>query len=136
MPRAIQQHVEFSASPKELFEVYLDSKKHAAATGATAKLSRKIGGAWHAHKGMIGGRNLLIVPGRMIVQSWRAKFWRKADVSILILKFTETRHGARVDLIHVGVPSYDQKDVKGGWPKYYWKPWKKYLARKKNKKKS
>lgn len=135
MPPVIQQYVEFSVSPKELFEVYLSSKKHSAATGAPAKLSRKIGGAWHAHNGMIGGRNLLIVLGRMIVQSWRAKFWKKADVSILVLKFTKTRHGARVDLVHVGVPSYDQTGVKGGWPKYYWKPWKKYLARGKSKKK-
>ncbi len=54
MPRAIQQHVEFSASPKELFELYLDSKKHAAATGAPANLSCKVGGAWNAHGGMIG----------------------------------------------------------------------------------
>jgi hypothetical protein len=62
MPPAIQQHVEFSASPSALFELYLNSRKHAAATGAPAKLSRKMGGAWQAYGGMIGGRNLLIVP--------------------------------------------------------------------------
>jgi activator of HSP90 ATPase len=128
MPPVIQQHVDFSVSPQELFELYLNSKKHAAATGAPAKLSRKIGGAWHAHSGMIGGRNLLIVPGRVIVQSWRAKFWKKEDISILILKFLKTRVGTRVDLVHAGVPSYDQQGVRGGWPKYYWKPWKRYLA--------
>jgi activator of HSP90 ATPase len=134
MPPAIQQHVEFSASPNTLFELYLNSRKHAAATGVPAKLSRKIGGAWQAYRGVIGGRNLLIVPGRMIVQSWRAKFWKKGDVSILVLKFTKTRGGARLDLVHVEVPSYDQKGVRGGWPKYYWRPWKKYLASQKNKK--
>jgi activator of HSP90 ATPase len=128
MPPVIQQHVEFSVSPQELFELYLNSRKHAAATGAPAKLSRKVGGAWSAHGGRIGGKNLLIVPGRVIVQSWRAKFWKKEDISILILKFLKTRGGARVDLVHVGVPSYDQQGVRGGWPKYYWKPWKRYLA--------
>jgi activator of HSP90 ATPase len=128
MPPVIQQHVEFSVPPQELFELYLNSRKHAAATGAPAKLSRKVGGTWSAHGGMIGGRNLLIVPGRVIVQSWRAKFWKKEDISILILKFLKTRGGARVDLVHVGVPSYDQQGVRGGWPKYYWKPWKRYLA--------
>ena len=135
MPLAIQQRIEFSASPNVLFELYLNSKKHAAATGAPANLSRKNGGAWHAYHGMIGGRNLLIVPGRMIVQSWRAKFWKKGDVSILVLKFTKTRSGTRVDLFHAEVPPYDQKGVRAGWPKYYWKPWKRYLASKKSRKK-
>ncbi|MFI5058660.1 MAG: SRPBCC domain-containing protein [Candidatus Acidiferrales bacterium] len=136
MPPVIQQHAEFFASSKELFELYLDSRKHAAATGAPARLSHKTGGAWQAHGGMVGGRNLLIVPGRMIVQSWRAKFWKKEDISVLVLKFTKTRRGARVDLVHVDVPHYDQKGVRGGWPKYYWKPWKKYLADRNRKKKN
>jgi len=136
MPPVINQHAEFPAPPKEVFELYLDSRKHAAATGAPARLSRKIGGSWHAHGGMIGGRNLLIAPGRMIVQSWRAKFWKKEDISVLVLEFTRTRGGARVDLIHVDVPYYDQKGVRGGWPKYYWKPWKKYLADRSRKKKN
>ena len=130
MPPAVRQHAEFPVSPIVLFEMYLDSRKHTAATGAPAKLSRKNGGAWQAYHGMIGGRNLMIAPGRMIVQSWRAKFWKKEDVSILLLKFNKTRSGARVDLVHVEVPSYDQKGVRGGWPKYYWKPWKKYLTEK------
>jgi hypothetical protein len=62
MTLVIQQQVEFSVPPQVLFELYLNSRKHAAATGAPARLSRKIGGAWHAHSAMIGGRNLLIVP--------------------------------------------------------------------------
>jgi hypothetical protein len=71
MTPAILQHVKFHASPKILFEMYMDSGKHAAATGAPAKMSRKIGGEWHAHGGAIGGKNLLIVPGQKIVQAWR-----------------------------------------------------------------
>jgi len=136
MPPVIQQRVEFSALARELFELYLDSRKHAAATGAPAKLSRKIGGAWQAHGGIIGGRNLLIEPGRLIVQSWRAKFWKKKDISILVLGFTKTRRGTLVELVHVGVPYYDRKGVRAGWPKYYWKPWKEYLADRNRKKKN
>ena len=61
MPPTIEQHVEFNASPKTLFEMYMDSKKHSAATGQPAKLSRKPGGKWQAFKGMIGGTNLFVV---------------------------------------------------------------------------
>lgn len=131
MTPAILQRVKFPASPKILFEMYMDSKKHAAATGAPAKLSRKIGGPWQAHGGAIGGKNLLIVPGQKIIQVWRAAHWKKAESSILILTFEKAPGGSLVELVHVGVPHHDQKGVRNGWPNYYWKPWKKYLASRK-----
>jgi hypothetical protein len=34
----------FAAPPNELFEMYMDSKKHSAATGAPAKIDRRAGG--------------------------------------------------------------------------------------------
>jgi activator of HSP90 ATPase len=128
MTPTVQQRAKFRVSPKVLFELYMDSKKHAAATGGPAKISRKAGGAWQAYGGSIGGKNLFIVPGRMIVQSWRARLWKKDDISILTLTFTKARGGTVLDLVHAGVPQYDQKGVRQGWPQYYWKPWKKYLA--------
>ena len=131
MTPAIQQRATFPVSRKVLFELYLDSKKHAAATGAPAKISRKAGGSRRAHGGQIGGTNLMIVTGRMIVQAWRAAHWKKEDVSILVLKFSKAPGGARVDLVHAGVPPYDHNGVVNGWVKYYWKPWKKYLSSKK-----
>lgn len=130
MTPAIQQSEEFSASPAELFEMYLDSKKHSAATGGVAKISRKIGGAFTAWGGQLRGKNLLIIPKRMIVQSWRSTNFKKGDPdSILILTFSKTASGARVSLVHAGVPEQDHAGVSQGWPKYYWEPWRMYLAR-------
>ena len=128
MTSIIRQRVKFSAPPDVLFDLYMDSEKHAAATDAPAKLSSKPGGAWKAHGGAIGGLNLMLIPGRMIAQSWRATHWHDEDVSILILTFAKVKGGTILDLVHVGVPQYDQKGVRYGWPNYYWKPWKKYLA--------
>jgi len=133
MTPIIVQRVKFPASPKILFEMYMDSGKHAAATGAPAKLSRKVGGAWHAHGGAIDGKNLHILPGKQIVQTWRAGFWKKNELSILIMTFEKASGGAAVEIVHIGVPQHDQKVVRNGWPKYYWKPWKKYLAAQKQK---
>jgi len=133
MTPTISQQVKFSASPETLFGMYMDSMKHAASTGAPAKLSRKAGGAWRAHGGMIGGKNLLIVPGKKIVQTWRAGFWKKDELSVLIMTFEKAPGGAIVGIVHVGVPQHDQKGVRNGWPKYYWKPWKKYLKAQKKK---
>ena len=77
MVSIIHQKVSFTASPRELFAIYLDSKKHGAAIDDKASISRKVGARFTAFSGMLRGRNLMIVPNLMIVQSWRAKPWRR-----------------------------------------------------------
>jgi len=130
MAKIIQQTVRFKASPEELFDTYLDSKKHAAVIGSPVSISRKVGGKFVAFDGMISGKNLLIVPKRLIVQAWRAKPWKKRDPdSILILRFSKAPGGGRIDLAHVNVPAYDHAGVTKGWHKYYWNPWKASLTR-------
>ena len=134
MTKAIQQSVEFNASPQTLFNLYMDSRKHSAATGARAELGRRPGDPFTAFDGMLQGKNLVIVPKKMIVQAWRAASWKKADPdSILILTFSKTESGGRVNLVHVNVPEYDHKGVTEGWKKYYWKPWQVYLEGRKRK---
>jgi len=131
MTKPIVQSVTFKASPEELFEIFTDSKKHSAATRAKASVSAKAGAKFTAFEGMLSGRNLLVVPGRMIVQAWRASPWKDSDLdSILVLNFSKAPGGGRIDLVHVGVPQHDHKGVTKGWPVYYWKPWKTYLKRK------
>jgi activator of HSP90 ATPase len=134
MTRTIQQSVKFKAAPRELFELYIDSKKHSTATKAPARISRKTGGRFSARGGMVFGRNLVIIPNRMIVQAWRAKPWRASDPdSILVLTFQDVAGGAQVNLIHVNVPPYDLAGVTEGWKKYYWKPWREYLTQQRKK---
>ena len=126
----IKQSVRFSASPKELYSMYTDSKKHSAATGAKATVSGRAGAKFTAFGGMITGQNLMVVPGRMIVQRWRSKHFHKTDPdSILILRFAGTGRDGRIDLVHVNVPDQDFVGVRKGWPKHYWGPWKKYLKK-------
>jgi len=129
MTPVIQQTVRFRTTPHELFEMFLDSRKHSQSTGMPARISRKIGGGFRAFDGALEGKNLLIVPGKQIVQLWRATHWKKEDWSILILTFSKVPRGAQIDLVHVGVPAYDRKGVREGWPKYYWRPWKKILMK-------
>jgi activator of HSP90 ATPase len=99
-------------------------------TGMPAKVSRRVGAGFTAFGGALRGRNLLIVPKRMIVQAWSSRQWRAGDPdSILVLCFSKARGGGRIDLVHVNVPAHDHKGVTKGWPKYYWAPWKRYLAK-------
>jgi activator of HSP90 ATPase len=131
MTKVIQQSVTFPASPERLFEIYIDSRKHSAATGAKATVSSKTGGRFAAFDGMLSGQNLVVIPNQMIVQAWRGAHWKKTDGdSILILKFSKTKSGGRVELVHVNVPDHDHAGVTKGWSKFYWKPWRAYLRKK------
>ena len=131
MTPAIQQSAQFACSPKQLFEMYMDSAKHTAATGSPARISRKVGGTFTAFDGKLLGRNLLIVPDRMIVQAWRSAGWKRGDQdSIVVLAFSKIADGSQVDLLHVDVPEHDHEGLTKGWRKFYWEPWEQYVAEK------
>jgi activator of HSP90 ATPase len=132
MTKAIQHSARFPVSPKQLFETYLDSRQHSAATGGRARMSRKAGGKFTAWNGQLSGHNLLIVPGRLIVQAWRSVNFKPSDPdSILVLRFSRAPGGSQVDLVHANVAAQDHAGVTQGWHKYYWEPWKKYFATRK-----
>lgn len=132
MSKPIEQRVTLPASPEELFRTYLDSVKHSRVTGAPARVSRKVGGSFTAFGGALKGRNIAIVPNRMIVQTWRSTGWKKSEHdSVLVLTFHKAPGGGKIHLVHVGVPQHDHAGVRKGWPSYYWKPWKALLAAKK-----
>jgi activator of HSP90 ATPase len=134
MKPSIEQSVKFPCSPEVLFEMYMDSAKHSASTGARAQITRRAGGRFTAFDGALNGRNLLIIPNRMIVQAWRSTAFKKGDPdSVLVLEFSNAQGGAKVHLVHVNVPPQDHQGVSKGWPKYYWRPWKTYLAARKRK---
>ncbi|HEY3927431.1 MAG TPA: SRPBCC domain-containing protein [Candidatus Koribacter sp.] len=129
MTKPIQQSVTFPVPPRAAYETYMNSAKHSAATGQRAKLTRKVGANFTAFDGDLNGRNLLLIPNRMIVQSWRASHWPKTDPdSILTITFTKIAKGTRVDLVHVNVPQHDHRGVTQGWHTYYWIPWRNYFS--------
>jgi activator of HSP90 ATPase len=133
MTPVIEHSVSFRATPAKLYELFMDSAMHSAATGMPAKVSRKVGGKWSAFGGMILGKNLVLTPNLRIVQAWRSLEWKKTDLdSILVVSFEKVGGGdSTVHLVHVGVPSYDHQGVTQGWVKFYWDPWKVYLAARK-----
>ena len=130
MNKTVVQSVIFKGiSPKKLYETYLDSKKHAAAIGTKAAIEPKVGGSFTAF-GMLKGKFLVLIKDKMIVQTWRSIKFKKADEdSILVLRFEKTKEGGRIDLVHTSIPDYDYADIKKGWPKYYWNPWRKYFKK-------
>ena len=108
--------------------MYMDSKKHSAATKAPARITKKVGAKFSAHDGYIKGINLSIVPGRMIVQTWRGSDWKQSDPdSILILSFERENSAAVLKMVHANVPDKHKDHLNQGWKDHYWVPWKQHL---------
>jgi uncharacterized protein YndB with AHSA1/START domain len=131
MPRTVTLAVELPASAARLYRTYLDPKQHAAFTGAPVTIAARPGAPFVAFDGALSGTILQVVPNRLIVQSWRSTHFAKQDLdSTLVLSFWPQRRGARIELTHVNIADTDFAGVSEGWSKYYWVPWRAYLARK------
>jgi len=115
MSQPIIQSVLFSKPAWELYEIYLDPKRHAAFTGGKVKISAKPSSAFSAFDGLLSGQTLATIPGHSIVQRWRSVHWRKSDPdSILVLTFRSVGKKGRIDLVHLNVPQHDHDGVTQG----------------------
>lgn len=126
MNKVIEQTIIFEdTTPQELFDMFIDAKKHSEILGGSkVKISGKEGEKFSCLDGKLTGKNLLIIPGRMIVQSWRGNVWKKDDPdSILSLTFTATKEGAQIYLVHANTPGQFIER----WDDVYWQPMKQYL---------
>ena len=130
MTKPIVQTARFPVSAKQLYDIYLDPKRHASFTGAPVRISPKPGSEFEAFDGMLSGSTVFTLSGKLIVQRWRSENFGIADLdSILILTFSDEGKQGRIDLVHVNVPQQDYKGVTEGWKKYYWTPLWKYLKK-------
>ena len=130
MPKTIEQTVVLPAPPDQLFDMYLDAREHSAITGGEVTIAPEPGSEFSAFNGMLSGRMLVVVPKRMIVQTWRSIHFSPDDLdSILVLTFYEAATGGRIELVHVNVADGDAEHVNEGWGKFYWAPWRRYLER-------
>jgi activator of HSP90 ATPase len=126
MNKTIEKTIDFKGTTaRELFEIYTSSKKHTEIHGGRkAIITDTEGEQFSLLNGNLEGRNLLVVPYRMIVQSWRGNVWRKNDLdSILTLVFSDISRGARIHMTHACTP--DQFEEM--WDEVYWEPIKAYL---------
>lgn len=130
MARTITQEMVFrNTTPKDLYDLYMNSKKHSAATAAPAKISSKVGSEFSAHAGYISGKNLHLIKNKLIVQTWRAQSWNKNDIDSIFIIYLEPKgNDVILNAVHANVPDKEADGVDKGWYKHYWEPWKKYLA--------
>jgi uncharacterized protein YndB with AHSA1/START domain len=119
------------ASPRAIYDAWLDSKAHGAMTGAKAKASAKVGGKWSASDGYCSGVNLELAPGMKIVQSWRSTDFAEGDRdSKITVTLKPVAGGTKLTLVHSAIPDSQKDDgYKEGWVDYYFEPMKAYFAK-------
>ena len=129
MRNVIRQSVVLPASDEKLFEMYMNPSIHQAITGAPVEIGDKKGSEFKAFDGALTGMILEVIKPRLIIKSWRSvNFMVEDPDSTLILFFTSEGGEGRIDLVHLDVPDQDYDGVNQGWEKYYWTPWRTYLA--------
>ena len=118
------------ASPEDIYDAWLDGRRHAAMTGSeTATGSTRVGGKFTAWDGYIQGRNLALDSGRRIVQSWRSSAFTDADADSQIeVTLAKTARGTRVTLRHSNVPD-GHDGYREGWRDHYFEPMKAYFGK-------
>lgn len=128
MGYAFELTCELPATPDEVYDAWLNSAKHSAMTGGEAKASKRDGAAHSAWDGYITGRNVELVPGRKIVQTWRtSQFPDDHPDSTLTVSLAPIATGTKLTLLHEGVPDGQTSYELGGWEDNYFAPMKAYF---------
>lgn len=129
MTKTIRQTATFKASPHEVYEALVDSRKHSKFTGGKVTMSRKIGGAFTAYGGSLSGTNLELVPDKKIVQAWRADDWPAGHFSRATFSLKKVKGGTQLSFYQSCVPDEHYTGIKQGWIDFYWKPMKAMLEK-------
>jgi len=126
----IKQKTLIPAPPDEVYDAFMDAKKHSAFTSSKATCDPKVGGEFTAWDGYISGRNLELVKGKKIVQEWSTTDWPDSfPPSRLELTFKEAKGGTEISMIHSNAPAEQADDLAEGWNEFYWKPLKEYFTK-------
>ena len=123
----IHQEVDFTASPKRLYEALLDSKQFSAFSARSAEINREVGGAFSLFGGHIVGRNVELVPNQRIVQAWRVVDWAEGVYSIVKFELKAQGSGTHLVFDHTGFPENLRDHLAEGWESNYWALLKKNL---------
>ena len=117
-------------SPKQVYEAYVDPKKHSEFTNSKATGKPVIGGKFTAWDGYISGRFLELEDGKRVVQEWTSTdFPDGYPPSRLELTFCIVPKGTEIVMVHSNVPKEIADDAADGWKEFYWDPLKKYFKK-------
>jgi uncharacterized protein YndB with AHSA1/START domain len=118
------------ATPQQIYDAWLHGESHSEMTGGDADISPTVGAPFEAWDGYINGRNVELVPGVRIVQTWRTTKFTDADEdSRITVTFKAAGNGTLVTVRHQNVPDGHTGYQNGGWQESYFDPMKRYFSK-------
>lgn len=125
----IKQGGMFPGTPHQVYEIFLDNKKHEAVIGGKTRISREVGGTVTTFDGWASGKNIELVKDKKIVQSWRGDDWPAGHYSTITLHLLPAKGGKTKFLFRqTDVPATVAKNIAAGWRQYYWEPIRRALS--------
>ncbi len=118
--KEIRHVVRFNAKPRAIYQALMNSKKHAAFTGAPAKIEPKVGGRFSAWGQHLRGINVDLVKNKRIVQAWRAANWPKGHYSVATFELKRAKGGTVLAFTQTGIPAKNARSINSGWKSHYW----------------
>lgn len=130
--KIIKQKVVLQAEPNSVYKALMNSKEHSKFTGAEVKIKDKAGSKFTAYDGYIEGKNLELVKGKKIVQSWKANEsnWPEGHYSLVSFDLKKKGNSTELNFVHSEVPAANAKSLSNGWKQFYWTPMKEYFKNK------
>jgi activator of HSP90 ATPase len=126
--KTITQKVVVPAEPADVYKAFVNSRTHAAFTGAAATGSARVGARFTSWGGYITGVHRELVTGRRVVQDWTTTEWPEgAEPSKVEFSFKAVKGGTEVRMVHSNVPAEQAESYRQGWIDYYWEPLKAYF---------
>lgn len=74
----------------------MSCKYHGELTSSGANIENREGGEFSVFDGYAKGRNLELVPGKIIKQEWRARDWPEGEKSVVTFEFSTVKGGTEI----------------------------------------
>ena len=118
------------ATPKQVYDAWLDSRGHAKMTGNRPATVTASEGRWFtALKGFVVGKNVALETNRRIVQLLRTREFLESDADSQIeVLMEQVAGGTKVTIHHTNVPDQLAKYRNAGWQSNYFEPMKRFFG--------
>jgi uncharacterized protein YndB with AHSA1/START domain len=99
--KTLQQTVTFKASPRQVYDMLMDSKRHRRYRVSARKTAARL--AENSRPGARTSQDLIwrLSLARKIVQAWRATGWWSDHYSVVICDIAKTRDGTRLKFTQI-----------------------------------
>ena len=109
--------IEVEATPLQVYEVWLDSKKHAEMIRTHVQTSARVGARFI--RGVSSGITVELMPGKRIVEAWRNDEWKEGDYSVVTVTLEPQAENTKLIVDHKGIPLYFKGRLEKGWGEFY-----------------